>query len=29
VVFMAAAPGYAWQVLKGLVKNLVLASIMD
>jgi CubicO group peptidase (beta-lactamase class C family) len=29
VVFMAAAPGYAGQVLKVLVKNLVLASIID
>jgi CubicO group peptidase (beta-lactamase class C family) len=29
VVFMAAAPGYIGQVLKVLVKNLVLASITD
>ena len=29
VVFMAAAPGYIGQVLKVLVKNLVLASIID
>jgi CubicO group peptidase (beta-lactamase class C family) len=29
VVFMAAAPGYVGQVLKGLIKNLVLASIID
>jgi CubicO group peptidase (beta-lactamase class C family) len=29
VVFMAAAPGYMGQVLKVLVKNLVLASIID
>jgi CubicO group peptidase (beta-lactamase class C family) len=29
VVFMAAAPGYMGQVLRVLVKNLVLASIID
>jgi CubicO group peptidase (beta-lactamase class C family) len=29
VVFMAAAPGYIGQVLRVLVKNLVVASIID
>jgi hypothetical protein len=29
VVFMAAAPGYIGQVLRVLVKNLVVASILD